>query len=278
MRVNIVFSSLLTRWRPVAGIWRQSLGSGAIFSRPYSSRVALENKAGQPGYRKKKWSAGEIQVLKSKIAMGLSLKDVVQSCAILLSDRTSHAIKMKCIRLHGPFVIALNECKTKDAQRVLDLAASGWTTLQIREQMAHRGRRYVYDVIERHKVKTSQITAPATAVPWSVDEDTILLNGLAAGKRASELTAELPGRSLSAINSRMGKISNAGGRTIKYPRKVWSADEDAVLMAMCKAGELYRNIASHLRRSLSAVDTRLSLLLRKEHEKSDSRSESSAKG
>jgi len=96
MHINNIFNkSLLSIWRPVVGGPRQSLGKGAIFSRTESSAVVLESKAGQPGHCKRIWSVDELQVLKSEIATGFALKDIVQSCARRLPDRTPAAIKYR---------------------------------------------------------------------------------------------------------------------------------------------------------------------------------------
>jgi len=261
MHFHITFPRLLTRWRPIINIPRQSPGIGAIFGKNQSSSVPVESKLGQPGYRRKTWSADEVQILQSVIATGAALKDTVKSCAHLLPGRTKAAITIKCIRIHDPYQKA---DKHGDAQRVRDLAAKGLTRTEIRELLPNRSRQYIDTAIKRHKVVVA-IKAPVR-VPWTPAENAIVCEGIAHNKRASELAAELPQRTIVSIKDRFQRAKQAGGQILKLPGKPWTDEDDVELMNMYKAGELYRTIAGRLQRSTSAVDRRLGRLKRKEQE------------
>jgi len=164
-------------------------------------------------------------------------------------------------------VTAFEECRTKDAQRVLDLAERGMTRTQICEEMPHKHQRYVYTVIDRHRYNSkAQRAVPAVPRRWSAEEDSIVLNGIATGKSAAELMAELPGRSLTTIGGRIEKHQHAGGQIIKHPRRPSSLEHETQLMVMWKAGELYRTIAICLQRSVQAIGARLIALQKKERE------------
>jgi len=80
---NIFTKNLSFRWRSVISGPRQFLGRGIIFSRLQSSAVILESKLGQPGYRKKEWSAIEVQILQSAIDERLEEDLMKRDCGVL---------------------------------------------------------------------------------------------------------------------------------------------------------------------------------------------------
>ena len=57
---------------------------------------------------------------------------------------------------------------------------------------------------------------------YTIDEDTILLNGIKNNKTIIEIHQDIPWRTIKSIQSRLGKISN-------NKRKFWSDNEDILL-------------------------------------------------
>lgn len=259
MHINI-FTRLTTRWRPAIGTWRQSSGIAIIFDR-HSSSIPLESKIGQPGYRQKAWSVDELQMLQSGVDKGRSSNDIAESCVGLLPGRTFRAIEKRCQRLRGP---RRSQSISEDHQQLLKLVQGGLTTADICAYFPHRRRRWIQENIVRFKMVAVRRDSPSRVL-WTADEDEIISRGRALGKWPSQLAAELPGRAIASIDTRMTKLQQFGGQ-VRQPWKRWSAENDNVVMAMWKAGELHRTIASHLQRTVPSVEVRIHMLKKKEQE------------
>lgn len=101
-------------------------------------------------------------------------------------------------------------------------------------------------------------TVQEKQISWTNEENQKLFDAIHAGKTFPELFALFPYRSKSSVRGRTQKIKKNG---LPAQRKQpWSAKDDDELLALREEGLSYRQIASVMSRSHTAIKKRLQFL------------------
>ncbi|ELK2377704.1 hypothetical protein RU030_002468 [Salmonella enterica] len=96
--------------------------------------------------------------------------------------------------------------------------------------------------------------APAYTIPWTIEEDELVI-GLYGTMTAREITAFLPGRTLPAVNTRIGVLRQLYPDRMEYIKRPYSLKEDKFIRDNCQVMTT-EEIAEHLDRSPKSVALR----------------------
>jgi len=232
---------------------------------PTRSPMAIQQKMYRLGLRPKpirmrrqdEWTDAETEILHQAFEEGKSLEE----CCELFPNRTIKAIGNKRNRLGSRTRSGAEQ--SEEQRRICALASEGLSVAQIRAEFPQRTYYFIHDLIYRNRLAYSRKRPQKgvhNGIPWSAEEDGIVLNVISDKQTIASVAKELPQRSLTAIESRVKWLQLYGLTRFASRRSLWQDDEVDLLGEMYTAKIAYKDMALRLGRSYSAVQHRIAVL------------------
>ena len=208
-------------------------------------------------HRQDEWTDAETEILHQAFEEGKSLEE----CCELFPNRTIKAIGNKRNRLGLKTRSGVKQSEEK--RRICALASEGLSVAQIKAEFPQRTYYFIHDLIYRNRLaysrKRPQKGRPK-GIPWSAEEDGIVLNVVSDKQTVASVAKLLPQRSITAIESRVKGLQLYGPTRFATRRGPWQDDEVDLLAEMYRSKIAYKDIALRLGRSYSAVQHRIASL------------------
>ena len=177
--------------------------------------------------RRKPWTEDEKDTLRRGKASGLTHREI----ATLLPGRTVGTIAQRVYQLDGVDVKRHQRRRQHpDTKLIANLAAQGLNAEEIR--IHHLPHMSIKNIRERAKIRGAtyrrQDTRTWDMKRWTKAEDDIILKGKAERLSNQMVLDQLPGRSLTALESRVNRlwVASTNSCPIRAPRRDWAAEEE----------------------------------------------------
>jgi len=204
--------------------------------------------------RRKPWTEDEKDTLRRGKASGLTHREI----AALLPGRTVGTIAQRVYQLDG---VDLKRHQRRrqhpDTKLIANLAAQGLNAEEIR--IHHLPHMSIKNIRERAKIRGAtyrrQDNRNWDMKRWTKAEDDIILKGKAERLSNQMLLDQLPGRSLTAVESRVNRlwVASTNSCPIRAPRRDWAAEEEHKLSTWYISGKSVVEIAILLGRTVHSV-------------------------
>ena len=204
--------------------------------------------------RRRPWTEDEKDTLRRGKASGLSHREI----AALLPGRTVGTIAQRVYQLDGVDVKRHQRRRQHpDTKLIAKLAAQGLNAEEIRIQ--HLPHMSIKNIRERAKIRGAtyrrQDSRNWDMKRWTKVEDDIILKGKAERLSNQMMLDRLPGRSLTAVESRVNRlwVARTNSCPIRAPRRDWAAEEEQKLSTWYISGKPSVEIAIRLGRTVPSV-------------------------
>jgi len=215
--------------------------------------------------RRRLWTDEEKETLRQGITNGMKHREI----AALLPGRTVQAITQRVYQLDGVDVGRhQRRPQHPDTKLIAALAARGLTAEEIR--IHHLPHMSIKNIRERAKIRGAtyrrQDTRNWDLKRWTKAEDDIVLKGRDEQLSNQVTLDQLPGRSLTALESRQNRlwVASTNSCPIRAPRRDWTAEEEQKVSTMYISGKPVVEIAILLRRTVHSVRGRLDRLKKRQ--------------
>ena len=237
---------------------RRYISSNTVLRMPADLEL-LQSNVYQPDARlgvsrRRPWTEDEKDTLRRGKASGLTHREI----AALLPGRTVGTIAQRVYQLDGVNVKRHQRRRQHpDTKLIATLAAQGLNAEEIR--IHHLPHMSIKNIRERAKIRGAtyrrQDTRNWDMRRWTKAEDDVILKGKAERLSNQMVLDQLPGRSLTALESRINRlwVARTNSCPIRAPRRDWAVEEEQNLSTWYISGKPVVEIAIRLGRTVPSV-------------------------